>query len=110
MREKLLEFKSLTDSMIYCIEHDDIEAMDGYIEKRQGVIEAIEGLDYTQEQFKEICSDLNLLKGQQVLSQLIVRKKDELKDKISDLREKNTANRNYARSSMVNRSFFNKKI
>lgn len=110
LKEKLLLYKQLTQKLINCIEKEQLENVDAYVEERQKVISSIDEFKYTQNEFKDICKEIDLVKYEETLTKLAWHKKDEAKREMNKMKVKNSANKNYNKNSIVNRNFFSTKI
>lgn len=110
LQEKLLLYRQLTQKLIDCLEKEQLENMDDYVAGRQKVILSIEDLAFTQEEFREICKEIDLVKYEETLTKLMLHKRNEAKKEMDKMKLKNNANKNYSKNSMINRGFFNTKI
>ncbi|WP_035289845.1 hypothetical protein [Clostridium sp. KNHs214] len=84
--------------------------MDAYVEEREKTISSIGDLKYTQNEFQNICEEIDLVKYENTLTKLAWKKKDEAKLEMNKMKVKNSANKNYNKNSTVNRNFFSTKI
>jgi hypothetical protein len=110
LKIKLIDFKELTEKLLNSIEKELIDSIDELFLKRQGVIDDINKLQYSDEEFKNICLELNIVALSKQLEQTVMKKRTETIEKMNNLKEQSAANRSYAQNSSVNRSFFSTKI
>ena len=107
---QLTQFKKVTISLIRALKLDEIDKLDNLLDSRQRSIENMEKLQYTTEGFADICDELDILKVQHELLELMQTKKDNTKEELNKIQLTRNANNNYNKSFYVNSSMFNKKI
>lgn len=110
LRYYLTQYKDCTLKLINCIEKDDIDNLQKYFDERQDLIDSMENIKYTKEEFKSLCSELDILILQKKLTDLMMEKKGNLKDEIDKFQEVKSADKNYKKKYHVDSIFFNKKI
>jgi len=113
MNEKLksyLEyFKKCTVEMIEDLENDDLDNFEVVLNNRQQIIDKINDLNFNQNEFKEICEQLDIITLNNKLNKRAKDEKDKLKQKILGLKKSQSANSIY--NSNVNQSnVFSKKV
>ncbi len=110
LKHKLEGYKNITLELIRTLEKEEFDLIEQLIDKRQACLEEINTLDYSKEEFKDVCHYLNLLKLQEKLDVLIKEKQRETKEKINEIIYEKSANRAYNRKFYENSRFLNKKI
>lgn len=110
LREKLNEYKNITIKLIDEIEREEYDNLDKLLSKRQDLINDIEKLKYTKEDFLKLCKEFDILVLQQKLIKLTNEKKANLRHNIDNLSASQTANKSYGKRYAVDSVFFNKKI
>lgn len=110
LREKLCEFKHCTEELIEAVEEDKIEEIDELFVKRQIIINSIETIEYSKEEFREICIEMNILGISQRLGEVIDKKKSELRTNINSSRVNQAANKSYMKNSTTIKNIFNTRI
>ncbi|MCB2340750.1 hypothetical protein [Clostridium estertheticum] len=110
LTEQLVGFKQVTIELIRALQQDKIDKLDGLLDSRQRSIENMEKLQYTIEEFANICDELDILKVQHELLELMQTKKEDTKEELNKIQLTRNANNNYNKSFYVNSSMFNKKI
>lgn len=110
LRQKLARFKQITIDLISALHQDEIIKLDGLLNSRQIVIDNMEKLKYTSEEFMGICNELDILVVQQELLELMKVKKDSTKEELIKTQVTRNANNNYNKSFYNNVEMFNKKI
>lgn len=106
----MIKFKELTLQLITSVEKEDYDSLDFLINERQRLIEKMDGLNYTSEEFKDICTELQILPLQQKLTLLINNSKNKIRQELDKMAVSKTANKNYNKGFRVDSIFFNKQI
>lgn len=110
LRDKLKEFKDITIELIANIEKEDYAKLDELLSNREQIINAIDKIDYTKEEFLKLSKELDILVLQQKLTKLTNEKKANLQHNIENLSTSQTASKSYGKRYAVDSVFFNKKI
>lgn len=110
LKSNLEKYKELTLKLIASMETEDFGELDYLLEERQGIINAIEELNYDSKIFKQISLKLDLMLLQKKLTELVKMKKNEVKNEIERLGELKVANKSYKKKFVVDSLYFNKKI
>jgi len=108
--QELTQYKQLTLGLMEALNHDEVYKIDILLNSRQMVIENIEKLQYTTEEFADICNKLNILNIQHELLELMQTKKDDTKEELKKIQLTKNANSNYNKSFYDSVAIFNKKI
>ncbi|MEW9093538.1 MAG: flagellar protein FliT [Clostridiaceae bacterium] len=109
LRESLVKFNKLTLEIIKDIKEGNIDSIDFLMDNRQEIIDSIENIDYSKDEFIEICTELKLIQNNNELEKLIKAKKEELRNEMGELKISRKANSgyNYRNSNGI---IFSKKI
>lgn len=110
LKQMLVQFKQVTIELIKVLKQDEIYKLDGLLNSRQMVIEDMEKLQYTTDEFTKICNELDIISMEQELSELMLEKKDSTKEELSKIQLTKNANNNYNKSFYANSGTFNKQI
>ncbi|MCB2310036.1 hypothetical protein LGL55_02740 [Clostridium tagluense] len=110
LTQQLAQFKQVTIELIRALQQDEIYKLDDLLDSRQIVIENMEKIQYTTEEFTDTCNELNILKVQQELLELMQAKKENTKDELNKIQITKNVNNNYNKSFYANSSMFNKQI
>ena len=110
LMQELIQFKYVTAELIRVLQQEDIYKLDELLNSRQMVIENMEKLQYTTEEFSDICDDLDILNVQQELTELMLEKKEITKEELNRIQVTKNANNNYNKSFYANSGTFNKQI
>jgi hypothetical protein len=110
LKEKLLSFQHLTVSIIKALEEENYDTLESILNGRQNIINEIEGLTYTQEQFFMISSEFKLTDLENMLNKLLNEKKQNVRAQIDKIKVIKNANNNYQKGFKPDSLFFNKKI
>ncbi|MBZ9688095.1 hypothetical protein G9F72_017315 [Clostridium estertheticum] len=110
LTQRLVQFKQVTIELIRALQQDEIYKLDDLLDSRQMLIENMEKLQYTTEEFASICDEVDILKVQHELLELMRAKKESTKEELNKIQITKNANNNYNKSFYVNSSMFNKQI
>ena len=108
--EEMIQFKKVTIEVLGAVQQDQFSKLDDLLDSRQKVIENMEKLQYTTEEFTNICNELDILNIQKELLELMKQKKEETKQELTKIQLTKNANDNYNKSFYTNASMFNKQI
>jgi len=108
--QELVQFKQITMELISALQQDQVYKIDALLDSRQMLIENMEKLQYTTEEFTDICDELGILNIQQELLELMQVSKDNTKEELNKIQITKNANNNYNKSFYLNTGTFNKKI
>ena len=113
MNEKLIKyldyFKKYTTEMIFNLKNDDIDNFQMALEKREQIIKKIDELDFDKIEFRKISEELNIVSMNNELSEILIDKRDELKEKIMQLKKSQNASNAY-QSILRGSNIFSKKV
>ena len=110
LEQMLVQFKGITIELIKVLKQDEIYKLDELLDSRQMVIENMEKLKYTTEEFANICNELDILNVQQELLELMKVKKEYTREELNKIQTTKNANNNYNKSFYANSGTFNKQI
>lgn len=110
LKQMLVQFKQVTIELITALQQDEIHKLDSLLDSRQMVIENMEKLKYTTEEFTNICNELDILNVQHQLSELMQAKKENTKKELNKIQLTKSANNNYNKSFYANSGTFDKQI
>ena len=110
LTQKLVEFKKVTSELNSVLKRNEINKLDDLLNSRQVIIDNVEKLKYTAEEFTDICNELDVIKIEDELLELMQEKKDSTKKELSKIQKTRNANNNYNKSFYNNIEMFNKKI
>ncbi|MCY6370417.1 flagellar protein FliT [Clostridium ganghwense] len=108
LKDKLVDYRDLTMLLINVLEKGELNTLEDNLKKRQEIIEDINKLDYTYEQFRSVSEEINLVLLEQKLNTLMNNKKQEIRVKINNVKKSRNAHNAYNKS-FINSSFFLKK-
>lgn len=110
LTQKLVQFKQVTLELITALQQDEVYKLDDLLDSRQMLIENMEKLQYSTEEFTSICIELDILNIQQELSKLMQTKKENTREELNKVQITKNANNNYNKSFYANSGIFNKQI
>lgn len=110
LREGLIDFQRLTENLINSLRAEDYDALEDIFNKREKIIKTINSLNYNNEDFKTIASELRLLELDNELNKLLSEKRQSVREQIDKLKTVKKANSNYQRNFQLDSIFLSKKI
>lgn len=110
LREALQLYKECTLNLIYSLEKEDYDILEKLLNERQGVIDNIDSMQYTKDEFSKIVEELQILVYQKKLADLMVEKRGKVKQEINKLTNAKNANHSYNSSLYSGAKIFNKRI
>ena len=110
LTKELVQFKQVTIELIKVLQQDEIYKLDALMDSRQTIIENMEKLQYTTEEFTNICNELDIIDIQHKLLELMQVKKESTKEELNKIQQTKNANNNYNKSFYMNSGILNKKI
>lgn len=93
--------------LTYDEEYDSMEAL---INERQAIINNINNLDYTKDEFINIAKELKIEELEFKINKLLQLKKEQSKKQMEDFITSKNANNNYKKNYSIDSLFFNKKV
>lgn len=110
LKELLEIYKNLTEKIITSIEHEELEVMEELFLQREEIINKINTLMYTKQQFINIAEEFNLKTLEEKLNSIYMKKKDDTYNEMQINKEKMNANKSYTRNASRKISFLDQKI
>lgn len=110
LTEELTKYKDTTIELIKAVESEDYDLLESIIAKRSEIINNIEKLNYTHEEFRANCTKLKILFFQNNLNKLMNEKKLKIKSQLDSMNENKNLRNSYNKKFSVDSIFFNKKI
>lgn len=112
-RENLLElnlskYRDISVKLIECAENEDYDFLEDLLNERQRVIENIELLQYSKEEFTQICNKLNILSLQKKLDEVMNEKRGKVKKELESLKERKNARKTYNKAYAMDYVVFNR--
>lgn len=106
----LTQFKEGTIGLIKSLENEDYFSLESQLDERQEIINRIDELTYSKNEFEKICRELQIMDLTSKLNGLMLAKRTKIKVEIANFAKQKTANNSYRKSGNVDSLFFNKKI
>lgn len=110
LREYLCCYKAASLKIINDLNSDNINAISDSLTIRENMLSRIRTLEYTKKQINSLCNELQILQLDRQVNNLIINKKEELKNKIEKASILRNANNSYNKSLHRNSMIFSKKI
>ncbi|MDW8799697.1 flagellar protein FliT [Clostridium sp. A1-XYC3] len=110
LREKLIQYKNITIQLITSAENEDYDSLDKLLANRQNIMDEIDNITYSKEEFLRLCRELDILVLNQKLIKVTKEKKATILKNIDELKTSKSANKSYNKRFSVDSVFFNKKI
>lgn len=105
----LEEYRKYTIELIKCLEKEDYDSLEDFLNKRQQILDELSNSHYTKEEFSKVSEELELLVYHKKLSDLMIDKRDKVKQDINRLVQSKNANNMYNKSG-YGAKVFSKKI
>lgn len=105
----LKEYREFTIELIKCLEREDYDSLEYFLNKRQEILDTLSNMDYNREELSKISEELQLLVYHKKLSDLMLEKRDSIKQNINNLAQRKNANNMYNRR-VYGANVFSKKI
>lgn len=113
LKKLLLEYKSINDKLIDILSQDlensNYDELQPLLGEKQQVINSINILNYTTEEFSTISKELNIPSSEELLNKLFIEKKELIKEKLIALKQSKAANNEYHSNFYRNIYFINDK-
>ncbi|NFS08523.1 flagellar protein FliT [Clostridium botulinum] len=110
LKENLIKYRDLTLNIIEALEREDYDVPEKFLEERQSIINEINKLSYTKEEFKSINDELDLMLLEKKLQTIMLKRKVELKQKLNNTLENKEATKLYSMKQFNLQSILNKTI
>lgn len=108
VREKIVEFKTLTEKLIEDLNCDNIDNLENMLFKRQQIINDLCKIkDFN---IKEVSKDMELLQLENNLNKVYIEKKDKYKQKMSENNQSIKVNKTYGNNVSKINGLVNLKI
>lgn len=113
LKSLLLEYKNINDKLIDILSQDledsNYDELEPLLSEKQQIINSINVLSYTTEEFSTISKELNIPSSEELLNKLFIGKKELLKEKLIAIKQSKAANNEYHSSFYRNIYFINDK-
>lgn len=110
LKRQLEVYNSDTLKLIESLEKEDYDALESLLNKRQQTIDNISKLDYTKQEFSALVEELKILEHQKSLSDLMTKKRDDVKEELNKISNAKNASYMYNKRIYSNSRVFNKTI
>jgi hypothetical protein len=110
LKKCLVGFQDLTIKLIESIEKEEYDNLEMLFQQRDTLINQMNILEYSKENFKELSHELQLMPLQQKLSLIINKSRTGIRQELDKLTASKTANKSYNTKYKVDPLFFNKQI
>ncbi|MCT8976133.1 flagellar protein FliT [Clostridium sp. CX1] len=110
LKEKLIEYKNITIQLIANVEGEDYDSLEKLLTNRQNIMNEIDSITYSKEEFLVLCKELDILVLNQKLIKVTKEKKSNTLKNIDGIKVSKTANKSYNKRFAVDSVYFNKKI
>ena len=110
IKSNLISFRKITEDIIYNLKNNTYNELSNLFDKRQAIIDLIENNSCDKDEFKNICSELEIQESETQLQTLMNQKHISLKKEIKKVSSAKKVNKNYNPNGYVDSIYFNKKI
>jgi hypothetical protein len=113
LKSLLLEYKNINDKLINILSQplkdSNYENIQPLLNEKEQIINSINILKYTNEEFSTISKELNIPSSEELLNKLFIEKKELIKEKLIALKQSKAANNEYHSNFYRNIYFINDK-
>lgn len=95
LKIELINFRDITAKAIENLKKEKYEELNPLLNKREEIIETLKSQSLDLEQFRTICDEINLIKLECELGELIKNKRNEVKVKLESLSKNIQASNSY---------------
>lgn len=110
LNDELGNYEMVTLNLIEALEEGNYDLLDDLLEEREMIINNINDISYTKDEFVSLCTKFKMVLLQEKLTTLINEKRKEIKRAIDKLNEHKSANRSYNNKLSVDSLYINKKL
>lgn len=110
LKGKLVQFKEVTLQIRQSLEEEEFDNLQSLLELRQSVINQMDELSYTSEEFQVFCNELGIIELQKDIEKTFSEKRTKVLKEMHQFSASKVANKNYNKSFTMDSFFFNKKI
>lgn len=110
LRDKIKELRDVSIEMKNSLDKEDYDGMEMFLNKRQEIIDYLMKLEYSKDDFAQLCEEYKIVELQEEIKQRIIIKKDEIKNEIKKLSMSKNAAKSYNKKFAADAIFFNKRI
>lgn len=108
LKKAMKDLKNVTCKLIDKLQQDDYDVLENLMDDRQELLNTLEKLDCTKEQYFTMAQEFEIIQLQNKLSKIMAEKKQKLKQKIDNISKKKVLTKGY--SNHIGASIFSKKI
>lgn len=110
LRQYLDEYKNITIELINNFYCNNLNSIDEFMQKRQNILDSIQKLEYSKEEFKSISDEIQLFDIEERLKDVMTEKKEKLLIEMEKIAVSRNANNSYNKSLYGKTVIFSKKI
>lgn len=110
LKDKLMEVRNLTEKIMVAIDTEELEKVEFLLGERQKIIESLNGLNYSKQEFKQLFEECEILKLHNELEKRMKSKKEESKNELLKLKKSKQAYNGYNKNYLNNSFFIKEKI
>jgi hypothetical protein len=110
LNDAMKQYKECTIKLIQFVEKEHYDYLDDTLDDRQKIIEEINLINYSKEEFSKIAVELKLDEYEKKLSEMMLEKRDKAKEELVKFKQSNNVNKSYNKMANVGSAFVNKKI
>lgn len=110
IKELLEKYNKLNIYCIEAVEKDDVEKLNILLKEKDLIIEKIDNLNYTADEFKRYAQEIDLVNVEGQLARIIKEKQEQVKEKIKSTAVNKSAVGAYGNIGFTNSGMLNKRI
>lgn len=110
LKQYLDDYKNITIELINNLYCDNLDSINEFMHKRQNILDYIQKLEYSKEEFKSIADDIKLFDIEERLKDVMIEKKEKLLSDMEKMSVSRNANNSYNKNFYGNARVFSKNI
>ena len=110
LKDELENYRGITINLLETLEEEKYNDLDILLSKRQDVINIINDISYTKDEFKKICTEFEIVILQDKLTQEMDKRREEVKNSIERLTKYKSANKSYNNKFSIDAIYINKEF
>lgn len=110
LKGRLIVFREITKNMLSELEKEEYDKLEIFLKERENIIDILKSSSFSQDDFKNICKELQLIDLEQKLTNMMNEKRHRVRTEMEKTNSVRKANNNYQKSFKPDSLFFNKKI
>lgn len=91
----LKKYRDLNMEIINALKEDNLDEVEKLLEEKDTVINHIQNMNYSKEEFIKISNELKVMESEKILNDISISKKNQYKNEMNKITKNKNANRMY---------------